>query len=277
MRRRTGTALVGTVALAVGLAAAGSGHSDPIEGYEAVAAPEGSPLSENISGYYFRTPETRALQDDDFENPGFLWVDQGAELWETAEGEAGKACSDCHDDASVSMATAGAHFPKWNEDLQKPVNLEMQINLCRENNMQAEPWKYESQELLAMTTFVRHQSRGEPVQVDVSGPMAEWKDRGEAFYYGRRGQLDMACANCHEDYSGVYIRADHLSQGQSNGFPTYRLKWQGIGSLHRRFRGCNEQVRATKLGYGHDDYTALEVYLAWRGSNLPVETPAVRQ
>ncbi len=87
----------------------------------------------------------------------------------------------------------------------------------------------------------------------------------------------MSCAHCHETSYGVALRADMLSQGQSNGFPTYRLKWQGIGSLHRRFRGCNRQVRSDPYGYGSDEYVNLEFYLAWRGMNLPVETPAVRQ
>ena len=87
----------------------------------------------------------------------------------------------------------------------------------------------------------------------------------------------MSCAHCHEDNYGNYIRADMLSQGHINGFPTYRVKWNGIGSTHRRFRGCNGNIRATKLPYGHEDYVALEMYLAWRGNGLTVETPAVRQ
>jgi sulfur-oxidizing protein SoxA len=86
----------------------------------------------------------------------------------------------------------------------------------------------------------------------------------------------MACKNCHEDYAGTMIRANLLSQGQSNGFPTYRLKWQKVGSLHRRFRGCNSQVRATPYKAGSEEYVNLELFLANRGRGLPVETPAVR-
>ena len=143
--------------------------------------------------------------------------------------------------------------------------------------MKADPWKYESEELLSMTAYVRHQSLGMPVQVSIEGPASEVFEQGKEFYYQRRGQLDMSCATCHEDNWGNYIRADLLSQGQSNGFPTYRLKWQGVGSLHRRFRGCNSQVRAERFDYGSPEYIALELYLAWRGMGLPVETPAVRQ
>lgn len=245
--------------------------------YETVEAPEGSPLAELISGYYFRTAETRELQDDDFMNPAFIWLEQGEELWSTAEGEAGKSCADCHGDAEESMKGVGATYPKYHEASGKLINLEQRINLCRTESMQAEPWKWESDELLGMTAYVKHQSKGMPVDVSVDGPAAPFFEKGKEFYYQRRGQLDMACATCHENNYGMYIRADLLSQGQSNGFPTYRLKWQKLGSLHRRFRGCNRQVRATPYANGSEEYVNLELYLAWRGQGLPVETPAVRQ
>lgn len=86
----------------------------------------------------------------------------------------------------------------------------------------------------------------------------------------------MSCSNCHEDNYGKYIRADFLSQGQSNGFPTYRMKWQKIGSLHRRFKGCMKNIRAKPYKVGGDEFLALELYRAWRGQGLPVEAPAVR-
>ena len=242
-----------------------------------VEAPQGHPLSEIISGWEFRSKETQQLELDDFSNPGSLWLEQGGELWDTVDGKAGKACASCHGDAAESMRTVGAKLPKWSETRGKPINIEQQINECRTERMQADAWKWESNELLSMTTFVKSQSRGVPMQVDVSGKMEPWFDKGKELYYARNGQLDMACANCHESYYGKSIRADRLSQGQSNGFPTYRLKWQKVGSLHRRFKGCMKQVRAKPYKVGSDEFLALEVYLAYRGQGLPVETPAVRQ
>lgn len=260
------------------LVAAGVSFGASAQDRKSYPTPEGHPLSEVISGYEFRTKETQALQDDDFQNPAFLWVDEGEELWSTAEGTAGKACADCHNDASESMKMVGATFPKWNEKLGKPVNLEQQVNMCRTENMGAEAWKYESRQMLSMTAYVKMQARGEPVNVDLAaGEMQKWSDKGKELYYTRVGQLDMACANCHEDNWGNQIRSDLLSQGQSNGFPTYRLKWQGMGTLHRRFKGCMDQVRATPYKRGSDEFLALEVYLAYRGVGLPVESPAVRQ
>ena len=106
--------------------------------------------------------------------------------------------------------------------------------------------------------------------------MEPWVKRGKELYYTRVGQLDMSCANCHEANYGKFIRADYLSQGQSNGFPTYRLKWQKVGSLHRRFKGCMKNIRAKPYKRGSDEFVAMEIYLAQRGKGLQVESPAVR-
>ena len=122
---------------AIGLVASGYALALPegVDTVEVEAESEDHPLGEIFSGWYFRTPETQALQEDDFDNPGFLWVEQGAELWETVDGSEGKFCASCHGDAAESMATAGATMPKWNAALGKPVNLEQQINLCRSERM----------------------------------------------------------------------------------------------------------------------------------------------
>ena len=230
------------------------------------------------SGYSYAIPETREMQADDIQNPAFLWVDIGEEQWSTVDGAEGKSCETCHGDASESMATTGATFPKWDASAQKPINVELQINKCRTENMKATAWKYESDELLGMTAYVKSHARGLPVRVDLSeGDMAAWNKKGEEFYYQRRGLLDLACYHCHEQNPGNLIRAETLSEGQSNGFPTYRLKWQKLGSLHRRFRGCNNNIRAQPYGYGSDEYLALETYLTQRGANLEVESPSVRK
>lgn len=270
-RRLAASALIG-----LGVALAATSASAETE-RKSIAAPDGHPLDEIISGYEFRSAATRAVQDDDFQNPAFLWVEKGEENWEEAEGKAGKSCASCHGDAAESMAKAGAQYPKWDASTKKPINLEQRINKCRTENMGAEEWAWESDELLSMTSYVRHQSRGEPMTVKVDGNMKPAFELGKKLYYDRVGQLDMACANCHEDNYGTRIRSDMLSQGQSNGFPTYRLKWQKVGSLHRRFKGCMKQVRATPYKVGSDEFVALELYVNYRGTGLPIETPAVRQ
>lgn len=237
-------------------------------------APEESPLDHIYSGWRFRSTETQALQTDDFENPAFAAVENAIAEFEKVDGEAGKSCASCH---SISdFKGLRAQLPRWNEELGKPETLEMIINRSRTKHMKAEPWKWEAKEMLGMTAYVGLQARGTPVDVQTDGPMAEWAEMGKELYYKKVGQLDMACAQCHENNYGNMIRADHLSQGQINGFPVYRLKWGGLGSIHRRFKGCMDNIRATPYKRGSDEFIALELYVASRGEGLSVETPAVR-
>jgi sulfur-oxidizing protein SoxA len=240
------------------------------------------------SGYETATPETRAMQDDDFENPGMPMYDAAEVIYNTTDGEAGVSCADCHgavDDAAggrkgIPMKGVAATYPAFDIEDKKPINIELRINKCRTKYQKAKPFKYESDAMLGMTGLIAKQSRGMPRMTTADNPSDAlnpfWK-KGEEFYYQRRGQLDMSCKHCHEDNALNYVRAEILSQGQSNGFPTYRLKWQKPGSLHRRFRGCNKNIRAQPYGYGSDEYLALETYLAWRGRGLPIEGPSVRK
>jgi len=280
-------ALPGSLAV-TGLALAASAPlalADPddnklvIEGTEIVtdvAAPKDSPFDRLYSGWRFRSPETQALQTDDFDNPAFAAVEIGADLWEAVDGSEGKSCATCHGDAAESMKGVRASMPKWSEKAGKPQALENHVNTCRTERMGADAWKWEAGDMLAMTAFIGVQSRGMPISVKTDGPMQSWMEKGKELYYTRVGQLDLACSNCHEANYGVKIRSDHLSQGQINGFPVYRLKWGGLGSIHRRFKGCMDQVRAKPYKRGSDEFLALELYVASRGAGLSVETPAVR-
>jgi sulfur-oxidizing protein SoxA len=241
-------------------------------------APEGHPFDEVLSGWLYRTVETRALEADSFQNPGMLYVERGGEIWNTVEGAAGKSCASCHGDAAETMAAVGATYPKWDADAKRPINVELQIDKCRVNNMQAEPYKFDAAEQRALTTFIKHQSLGKPVELDLSqGELQSWWEKGKEVYYTRTGQLNLSCASCHEENNGKYIRADHLSQGNVNGFPTYRFNTGGMVSLHNRYRGCIRDTRAEFPAAFSDELMALEVYTTWRGTGLSVETPAVRQ
>jgi L-cysteine S-thiosulfotransferase len=247
-------------------------------GISAVTAPAPSkdhPLTELFSGWTMREKETQALQVDDFDNPGMLWVEQGADLFNKVEGAAGKSCASCH--TPDKLKGIGAAMPKWNDRIGKVVNIESQINTCRKDQMQAEELKFDSEPLKGLTTYVRHQSRGIPVKISQEGPMKDVIAKGKEIYYTRVGQLNMACATCHEANATKYLRSDHLSQGHSNGFPTFRLKEPSIVSLHNRFVGCMKDVRAEPYKPLSDEFMALEAYVATRGEGLQVETPSVRQ
>lgn len=250
--------------------------NEEIEMIVRTAAPEHLENVDTIySGWVFRSTETQSLQMDDFDNPGMIWVDQAAEVWDAVDGSEGKACASCHE-APENMAGVRAVYPKWNEAAGEVRTMEMQINDCRENRMGAEKWGYTSGDMVNMTALISSVSRGLPVNVAIDGPAQSTWEKGKEIYYTRYGQLELACSNCHEDSYGNMIRADHLSQGQINGFPVYRLKNAKLNAAHSRFRGCVRDTRAETFPVGSPEFVALELYVASRGNGLTVEGPSVR-
>lgn len=270
-----------------GLMAAGAAYAEPaddtlvlnedVEMVTRTSAPAHlqDVMDEVWSGWHFRGVETRAMQADDFDNPGMIFVEQAEEAWNTADGSEGKSCSSCHK-GSENMAGVRAVYPKWNEAAGEVRTMEMQINDCRENRMGAEKWKYTGGDMVNMTALIASVSRGLPINVAIDGPAQSTWEQGKELYYTRTGQLELSCANCHEENYGNMIRADHLSQGQINGFPVYRLKNTKLNSVHARFKGCVRDTRAETYNPGSAEFVALELYVASRGNGLSVEGPSIR-
>lgn len=263
------------LALATGSAASGAG-----EAQSAVQRPLKSATE-------FLSPQLQAEQADDARNRGMLWVEQGAGLWETPAGPDGASCRTCHADAGDSMRGVAARYPALDRGTARFLNLEGRINACRSDRQRTSAWSYESPELLAMTAYLAHLSRGAPRShpdtqqqglTDIErGITQRYLDRGRALWNERQGQLNLSCAQCHDANVGRKLRGDTISSAVPNGYPAYRLEWNGAGSLHRRLRACQLGVRAVQYDLGSDDYLALESFLAWRSRNLPMEAPALRR
>lgn len=226
-----------------------------------------------ISGYHFLNEETQALQNDAFANPGYLWVSAGAEAYGDVQGEG--SCVSCH--GKQGMRGVATRYPRVDEGAGTLLNIEGRINLCRTKHQQLPELAYESDELLALSSFVSEQSRGMRTQVQIDGNAAPWFAAGQDYYFARRGQFNLACNQCHDQSWGSMLRGDQISQGQPNGFPAYRLEWQSFGSLHRRLQNCDSGVRAEPQPLGSSAYLGLELYLVWRSNGLALESPGVRR
>ena len=229
------------------------------------------------SGAAYASAEIRALQADDGANPGMLWVANGETLWSEKTVAEAKSCANCHGAATTAMKGVATRYPQIDLATKSITNLEGRINQCRVKHQGAAELAYESAALLGLTAYVAFQSRGMPRQITIADSNREVFDRGVALYRQRMGQIHLACGHCHEQNTDKTLLAEKISEGQSNGYPIYRLEWQGVGSLHRRFRSCQVGVRSEPFAPGSDQYLALELYLAWRGGALPIETPAVRR
>jgi sulfur-oxidizing protein SoxA len=234
------------------------------------------PLAQRQSGYEFMTRETRAMQDDDTTNPGMLWVLDGEALWSRKAGEAGKSCADCHGDAPADMKGVAARYPAFNAARGRPINLEQRVNLCRTEQQKAPPLAFESKDMLALTAFIGRQSRGMPIADPMNERTRPFIESGRDMFFRRQGQINLSCAQCHDDNWGGKLAGVPIPQGHATGYPLYRLEWQTMGSLQRRLRNCLTGMRAESFPLGAADYVDLEIFLMWRARGMPVEAPAVR-
>ncbi len=224
------------------------------------------------SGYDDASPETRAMQDDDAANPAFLWVKQGETLWSQPDGTARKSCATCHGEAT-SFRGVAARYPAFDPGRGGVVTIEHRINLCRTNHMGAPAYAEDDDKLVSLSALVGLQSRGMPLAAD---PREPFLSQGAALFRERMGQFNLSCAQCHDERAGQRLGGSRIPQGHPNGYPEYRLEWQGMGTLYRRLRNCMVGVRAEPFPPDSPETAALMLYLAVRANGMKIETPAIR-
>jgi sulfur-oxidizing protein SoxA len=215
------------------------------------------------SGAEYMSESTRAMQRDDTQNPAMLWVGDGEALWQS------KGCVSCHGDAKTSMRGVATRYPAFDSSSKTILNLSQRIQ-------HAVPMKAESKELLALESYVAMQSRGMPVSPPKDKRLLNATARGEQLFKQRIGQLNLSCAQCHDDNAGKRLAGSLIPQGHANAYPIYRLEWQGLGSLQRRLRNCMSGVRAEVPQYNAQELIDLELYLAVRAKGMAMESPGVR-
>jgi sulfur-oxidizing protein SoxA len=234
----------------------------------------GAPGSDLRSGFEDMSRENQALQRDDAANPGMLWVQEA--LWRAKAAPAGRSCADCHGDAPASMRGVATRYPALDDRTNRAVDLQDRLNLCRTRHQGEQALPLEGQQLLALAAYVALQSRGMPVEPPDDPRLTPSRERGRRLFTQPIGQLNLACSGCHEDHAGRRLAGSTIPQGHPNGYPLYRLEWQGLGSLQRRLRNCMTGVRAEPFPYGSAEYVDLEAYLASRAKGLSLEAPAIR-
>jgi len=227
-------------------------------------------------GSAYTSRETQAMQRDDKANPGMLSVLEGEELWKAPAGPAGRSCASCHGADAASMDGVAARHPAFDATRGEAIDLAGRIAQCREERQGAPAPRREGRELLALATFVAHRSRGARISTGEDARLAPTIEAGRALWQARLGQLNLSCAQCHDDNAGRKLGASTIPEAHPTGYPIYRLEWQDIGSLQRRIRGCLTGVRAEPFAYGAPEYVALEAFLMDRARGMEMETPGVR-
>ncbi len=235
-----------------------------------------NPLEELISGEAFLPADVRALQDDEFDNPGYIAVESGEQLFAVLGGPTLKSCRSCHDAKATDFRRAVASYPKFSPERRDVITLGQRINLCRERNLKTNALPDDAPELSSLSVYLRSAAKGLPSGVEITGTNEKVFEKGKTLFSARIGLLNLSCAQCHSANVGQRFGSETLSQGHPSSSPTFKVSSGRITTLHDRFRACNKLTRAEPQPENAADYVALELYISWRSKNLPLSAPGVR-
>jgi len=234
-------------------------------------------LNETINGLYAFDEGAREqwLEMEDFP-PYEIAIEDGEVAFNETFAN-GKTYADCFANGGIGVKQ---NFPYFDTGSGEIITLEYAINKCRtDNGEQALPWL--TGKLAEISAYMAYTSRGKRMSVvvpDDPRALAAYES-GKEYYFTRRGQLEFACENCHMQSAGNLLRADPLSAvlGQASHWPVYRSKWGEIGTLHKRFKECNSQVRAQPYEAQSQIYRELEYFLSYMSNDLEMNGPASRR
>jgi sulfur-oxidizing protein SoxA len=233
--------------------------------------------SDFVNGVYSIDPVGRENWEAIEEFPPYeAAISDGEEMWNTPFAN-GKTYQDCFPDGP---GVAGK-YPYWDKEKGMVMTLPLAINNCREANGE-DPLKYQKGPIADLLAYMTYESRGQVVNVEIpeDDPRAlDAYEQGKNFYFARRGQLNFSCASCHLGSSGTTLRTEILSPalGHTTHFPVYRSKWGEMGTLHRRYSGCNKQVRAKPFDAQGEEYRNLEYFMTYMNNGLELNGPGARK
>ena len=236
------------------------------------------PFTEYANGIYAIDQDAREQWRDIEEFPPYEFaIEEGEFIWKDIFPD-GKGYSDCFKNSEDGVRQ---NYPKFDRTTGEVITLELAIRLCQKKHGQ-QVLEYGSEKMMALSAFMAFNSRGNPIDIaiydDDTGALAAYEE-GKRFYYSKRGQLNLSCADCHVTSVGQYIRADRLSAslGHPTHFPVYRSKLGRLLSLHGRFAGCIRDVRAKPFSLQSKEYRNLEYFLTYMSNGLEANGPGSRK
>lgn len=235
-------------------------------------------LSDYANGVYAIDPIARQSWQAIEEFPPYeTAIETGKKLFETPFSN-GKHYADCFPDKGIGIAN---EYPKWDKAKSEAITLAKAIDGCRVSQHE-QSLPYDKSDMVNLQAYMAYTSRGKPINITIpkNDPRALIAyERGKAFYYQRHGQLNFACSTCHIQNAGKKLRSEILSAslGHTNNWPTYRLKWGEMGSLHRRFAECLSNIKAKAYPEQSKEFRNLEYFLAYMANGVPISGPSTRK
>jgi len=239
-------------------------------------------FAEYANGSYALDAAKRVNWESQRDFPPFLdFLDQGEELW-NKKFKNGKSFASCF---GSDASKVRAKYPFWDSSQKKVRTLEADIVKCQKDNGE-KPFGLKKGKIAYMSAWLANQANGQKVNVVVpNDPDAQAAyNAGKTFFYAKRGQLNFSCADCHVYNAGKQARGNLLSpvMGHTTHFPVWRGKWakkkgDGFGTMHRRYGGCNKQVRAKPFKAQGKEYSNLEFFHASMSNGLTIDAPDYRE
>jgi sulfur-oxidizing protein SoxA len=198
-------------------------------------------------------------------------IDEGKELYEKTKG-----LKECFPDPAIA-----GEYPKFDNKKAEVVTLTAAINNCLKSHGQ-KPWKKTKGKIAKVEAYFAATSKekGKKVHIVInSKEAADAYERGKKEYYSQRGYLKLSCATCHVQGAGQRVRNEYLSPllGHTTHFPVYRLKWQGLGTMERRMKGCEKNQGETPHKPGSKWQNEMIYFMSYMSNGLPVDGPDIRK
>jgi len=224
-------------------------------------------------GAYNYSKDKMAQYKDAMEFPPYLdAIDAGEALYEKD-----KAVYDKCFGSDVTKVRV--KYPYYDKAKQRVETLESAINECR-TNAGLKPFKWKKGPIAQLSAFYADKARGQKIHVVINSEGARKAyEAGRKMYITPMGQLNLSCAKCHTYNAGHRARANILSPnlGHTTGFPVFRAKWQALGTLHRRFTGCQKNMRLKPFKAQSNEYRNLEFFEAYISNGLEIDGPSYRE
>ncbi len=173
------------------------------------------PLDDFVNGPYSMDAGLRKQWEEIDAFPPYQFaVDRGKEMFETPFAN-GKTYGDCFPNKGIGIRQT---YPYFDTKSGEVITLDVAINKCREANGE-KPYDYTKDDMAALTAYMAFTSRGKPFDIKIpEDPRAlAAYQKGEEYFYARRGQLNFACASCHVQSAGDHIRTEVLAPALGSG------------------------------------------------------------
>jgi sulfur-oxidizing protein SoxA len=234
-------------------------------------------FSDYKNGVYSIDSSSREQWESIEEFPPYeINIEQGEELFNTPF-KNGNTYASCFKNNGIGIRQ---NYPYFDEDKDEIITLELAINNCRKKNGEKPLSYYRGGPMADISAYMAYTSRGKIIDIKIPNYKAEEAyEAGKKLYFTKVGQLNFSCADCHVYYTGTKLRADITSPaiGHTTHFPVYRSRAGRMVTLHERFAGCLNRVRAKPFKAQRDEYKNLEYFLTYMSNGLEINGPGSRK